>query len=427
MADPIDNNLGHYIRELTLITKVGNFDITDKFEELNIYDSIFTPCMTGNILITDAIDMSSTFNFDGSELIKVDIGKNQNFSFLTKSFKIYQKGKTIPLNSTSEQYILYFVSEEFYVSKTQKLNKVYNERTYSSIVQEILSENLSLNYGYRVEETTGLVKYPSNNRSPIDCIYDITKKAISAEDQSPTFVFFENKDGYNFTSLSNIAKQIPITKINYEPKLFGVKRDDSFSGARYMEVVSQFDVAKNIETGVYGSRGVFVDILNRKIVTKDTGPISFNDKSKQLNKTPDIAPISQALNPNLCTRLYYGPTVSGTLYNDWIKDNNPTFINTIDDSTKYLTERPALMSKYTSKRVKLVMPGNFNLMCGTIVDLSVSSRSQNMESDSEDDSLSGKYIVLACRNIIKYDRHETIIEISTDSNNKKQLYKPVQE
>ena len=131
MADPIDNNLGHYIRELTLITKVGNFDITDKFEELNIYDSIFTPCMTGNILITDAIDMSSTFNFDGSELIKVDIGKNQNFSFLTKSFKIYQKGKTIPLNSTSEQYILYFVSEEFYVSKTQKLNKVYNERTYS--------------------------------------------------------------------------------------------------------------------------------------------------------------------------------------------------------------------------------------------------------------------------------------------------------
>ena len=102
-----------------------------------------------------------------------------------------------------------------------------------------------------------------------------------------------------------------------------------------------------------------------------------------------------------------------------------TSTNTIDDTTKYFTERPALMRNYTSKRIKLVMPGNFNLACGTVIDLLVSSRAQNMESDSKDESISGKYIVLACRNVITYQKHETILEVSTDSTNKKQLYRPV--
>jgi hypothetical protein len=426
MAETLNNNLSHFIKELTIVTKVGNFDISDKFEELNIFDNIFCPCMTGIILITDAIDLTSKFNFDGSDLLKISIGKNENVAAsFTKTFKIYKKGKTIPLNSSSEQYALYFVSEEYYTSKTKKIKKVYDQRTFSDIVSEILTSDLLIQYGYKIEQTVGLIKYPSNNRTPFDCILDITKKAISLEDQSPSFVFFENRNGFNFVSLSNIAKQLPVATINYEPKMFeGETRDNSYTGARYMEIVSQFDIQKNIDSGVYGSTGVFVDIHARQVLTKETGPISFNSKSTQLNKTPDLAPIPQAVNPNLCTRVYYGPTVIGS-QNSWTKENDPTSINTIDDTTKYFTERPALMRNYTSKRIKLVMPGNFNLACGTVIDLLVSSRAQNMESDSKDESISGKYIVLACRNVITYQKHETILEVSTDSTNKKQLYRPV--
>jgi hypothetical protein len=283
----------------------------------------------------------------------------------------------------------------------------------------------SLNFE-NFEQSFGLKKVVYANKKPIDAILDCSKKAISLDDQSPTFLFFENKNGYNFSSLSNIAKQLPSVKINYEPKLFGVTREESYNGARHMEVISQFDVRKNIESGYYGSTGIFVDILNRVTHRKTTGPITINNTSTQLNKTPELPPIPESIDANLCTRVDYKiGTVPGI--GDWVKTNNPTFLNTIDDSTKYLTERPALMRKYTAKRIKLVMPGNFNLMCGSVVDLLVSSRAQNMESDSRDDSISGKYIVLACRNIIKYDRHETILEISTDSTNKKQLYTPVEE
>ena len=424
MANPISNNLRFFIDELILVTKLGNFDLSDKFEELNIFDTILNPCMSGNILITDALNLTSKFNFDGSDLLKISIKKDPNGPItFKKTFKIYEKGKTLPLTTTSEQYTLSFVSEEYYFSKTKKLQKMYIGRTYSDIAQEIIVKDLNVPKKFIIENTLGILNYSGNNKTPFEFLTECATKAISADDQSPTYVFFENKNGFNFVSLSYIAKQNPIARINYAPKNFGTDDEISFYGAMHLEVISQFDVIDNINSGYYGSSGVYVDYLDRRVITKNIGPISNNTKSKQLNKNPEVSPIPEAVNPNLRTWVVYGPTVIATQNNTWVKENNPTATNTLDDVMQYFGSRPAEMRKYTEKRVKLVMPGNFNLICGSVVDLLVTSRAQNISTDSRDDSLSGKYIVLACRHIIKYDRHETILEISTDSNNK-ELYRP---
>ena len=424
MSNPISNNLRFFIDELILVTKLGNFDLSDKFEELNVFDTILNPCMSGNILITDALNLTSKFNFDGSDLLRISIKKDPNGSItFKKTFKIYEKGKTLPLTTTSEQYTLSFVSEEYYFSKTKKLQKMYIGRTFSDIVEEIITQDLNSPNKFTIEKTLGILNYPGNNKTPFDFLTECATKAISADDQSPTYVFFENKTGFNFVSLSYIAKQNPIATINYAPKNFGTDDEISFYGAMHLEVISQFDVVDNISSGYYGSSGVYVDYLNRRVITQNIGPISNNTKSKQLNKNPEVAPIPEAANPNLRTWVVYGPTVIATQNNTWVKENNPTAANILDDTMQYFATRPAEMRKYTAKRVKLVVPGNFNLICGSVIDLLVTSRAQNVPSDSRDDSLSGKYIVLACRHIIKYDRHETILEISTDSNNK-ELYQP---
>ena len=46
------------IRELTLVVKGGSIDITKVFEEINLYDSLFLPVISGNILIRDSIGLS---------------------------------------------------------------------------------------------------------------------------------------------------------------------------------------------------------------------------------------------------------------------------------------------------------------------------------------------------------------------------------
>jgi hypothetical protein len=61
-----------------LVTKGGDIDITKIYEEINIFDSLLTPVMTGNILIKDANGLSSKLIFDGSESLLLHISKDKD-------------------------------------------------------------------------------------------------------------------------------------------------------------------------------------------------------------------------------------------------------------------------------------------------------------------------------------------------------------
>jgi hypothetical protein len=50
------------INELKIISKKGEIDISGIFDEINIFDSLFNPCITGNILIKDSIEAKLYFD-----------------------------------------------------------------------------------------------------------------------------------------------------------------------------------------------------------------------------------------------------------------------------------------------------------------------------------------------------------------------------
>ena len=83
----------------------------------------------------------------------------------------------------------------------------------------------------------------------------------------------------------------------------------------------------------------------------------------------------------------------------------------------------------TARRLKLVMPGNFQLTSGFNVFFTAPSFARREVGEyNEDKSISGKYIIIATRHIITMDRHETVIEVSTDSTrNDKQLVSSVEQ
>ncbi len=63
------------------------------------------------------------------------------------------------------------------------------------------------------------------------------------------------------------------------------------------------------------------------------------------------------------------------------------------------------------------MSGNFQLTSGFNLTLNFPSFSiREKGDDNKDRSLSGKYLIVATRHIIGYQKHETIIELATTSN-----------
>ena len=103
----------------------------------------------------------------------------------------------------------------------------------------------------------------------------------------------------------------------------------------------------------------------------------------------------------------------------YIKKNDPTSLSKEESIENWLFQRTAIMAHLMNKRVKLAMPGNFQLTSGFNINLNAPNFGRKIKGeDNEDVSVSGKYMIVASRQIIKYDKHETIIEVaSTTTNN----------
>ena len=141
------------INELTIVTKGGPIDISVVYEEINLFDSLFMPVMSGNILINDSIGLANKLILDGSEYIIISISKDEenNQTHFDRTFRVVRISNRQNTKQNSETYILEFVSEEMVFSLQQKINQSYNS-VYSDVVEKILTNQLSIsknNFGSR--------------------------------------------------------------------------------------------------------------------------------------------------------------------------------------------------------------------------------------------------------------------------------------
>jgi hypothetical protein len=113
--------------------------------------------------------------------------------------------------------------------------------------------------------------------------------------------------------------------------------------------------------------------------------------------------------------VHFSDALSGKL--DYIKKNNPVSINEEDDTYNYMIERRALIQNFMNRRLRVVMPGNFILTSGETVNMMIPKLTEKTINDGDnlDETLSGKYLIAATRHIISFNRHETVMEIITDS------------
>jgi hypothetical protein len=421
---------------LSLVTKVGIVDLTGMFEELNIFDSIFNPCMTGTILIRDAKGLSNKLSFDGSEILLIDMGKTENEAKITKSFIIYKQSSRTTVNISTELYVLHFVSDEFILSQQTKISKSY-QNTYTNIVLDILKNFLLVDPDgvFFIESSKGIRTVVLPNKTPFECLEWCSKKAVN-DDLSPTFLFFENKLGYNFLTISKMLDQRAIHNINYQPKNLALAAEDTneMMGARYIEVVSQFDLNKNIKHGVYAGTFIGFDITTRNIARKTVDFGEVYSTGKHANQTPNIGiVINKAGLKNTemfnSRRVLYSTGIFGS-QSDYVKTNDPNSINSDDDTYNYVIQRESAIRNLMNQRLKVVMPGNFDLISGTNVNITVptisAQYSENIQ-DNIDQSKSGKYLIVATRQMITYDKHETVMEVATDSNNRDKVYLSTQQ
>jgi len=413
------------IQELTLVTKFGDFDISNIFQELNIFDSIFMPCIRGNIVILDAVGLSKKLLFDGSEYIKISIYKdiNDKGTSISRAFRIYRQSDRKNSNQTSETYILYFTSEEKIYSEQQKINQSF-VGNHDKIAKNILADYLAVDsskLGW-IEKTQGVHNVVMPNISPIDSLNWLTKRALNSENL-PNIIFFENKAGFNFVSLSTLINLPAVFNINFQPKNISPNVGEEFLGARDVNALAQFDLIENIKNGVYAGKFIGFDTMTRQIKVDQIDYTRTYSQGKHLN--PKIN-INASLNRKgfnnqqmFDSKVTLYPFFSTRVKSPYINANDSTTANIIDDTHNYILQRRTILFNLMQSRVHMTLPGNFGISSGYNLFLKMPAR--QVDDDTQeglDKSLYGKYLITATRHIIQYDKHETIVEVATDSSNK---------
>lgn len=419
--------------QLTLADGVTSFDLSYVFDELNLYDNIFTPCVSGNIIISDAIGLSEKLLFQGNEKIKIRIEKTvEELNVLTyeKEMVIYKLSNKTNYNQTSQMYVLHFVSEEFILSEQKKITQNY-VGLYSSFVKDILFTYLNVDDVSPSNGKAGIgLIFPSSGQqnigipflSPFDAINWIAKRSISQTYNMPDFLFWEtHKTGYNFIPLSGLYELPTKFSINFNPKNLQPGISDEFLGARSYKVLTQYDLVETIKNGSMAGKIIGFDVLTNTITTINVENIKDNKSLKlsageKVNISTDVkTKQNEAFNKMYDSRVTIIPFQSTRRNVEFIKTESPETVNFIDNIESYIFQRKAIFANFLQKRIQVSLPGNFGIYSGVAVDMKIPKYSLKEENAVEyDNNLSGKFIVTGTRHIIRYDKHETLIEVSTD-------------
>lgn len=419
----------YYIKEVSIVSKGGPFSITHMLEEISLYDNLFMPVLSGHILLVDTARLIDRINFK-DDVIQIHITKmvDDEFAIFKKAFRIYSITDRKNINNTSEAYILHFVAEELMRSDEDRITKNY-ESTYSKTVQNILKENLRVerNRIGKIEDSKGIRKINIPNLRPLDALEWCAKRALDSKN-SPDFLFFANRSGYNFVSLSRLLTEKPILNINFSPK--NLDNSDQFfelSKARSFEVISQFDSISKVRSGSDAGTFLGFDPVTRTMGAKPISGDQTYDNMEHGNKrqitNTKVNPDGTSNKTNYNAKQTLSSNSERRKISDYIKKKDPTSISKDEKQEMFLHQRQTILTNLMQKRLRIVMPGNFQLSSGFNVTIDASGFSARIKGEdvNTDLSLSGNYIITGTRHIIGFRSHVTVIEVATDSTNDKRV------
>lgn len=413
----------------TIITGSGRVtDIRLIFDELNIYEDLLSPVITGNIVLHDSNDLINKLPITGFEYLSLEFEKPSSSQKYSRIFRIYKLTDRQRVNAQNESFILHFCSEESVLNESCRVSKTYQGKTVDKIVKDIATNYLKIDDmrfpSSQIIPTIGTHSVIIPNWHPFFAINWLSRMAIAANYPSPSYVFFEDRDGFHFTPLEQLSQQTPVRKILVSPRNLGFETDKteadleaSMKTTYQWEMPCGFDVLQNISCGMYAGSVITVDPIRQRIKTTNLATTTFFNNTKHLNDKNMVSNLISRRNANVETeynsflRLY--PTTLGHDALSYGGNAGKMFPNKIE---QWIIQRNMYFSSLHSSRVNISMPGDSQLRVGQVVDAKFPAFVLNDKTQKTLDELySGKYFIVALRHSMNRRTHMCYLELSKES------------
>ena len=413
------NYAGEYdLLELNLHSSSGNVvNLENSYREINLFENMFSNTITGTILVLDIDNIIMNLPVVGQEYLSFKIQtptlEDHAIDYTKHLMSVYKIDSRLP-NKNAEAFMLHFCSPELLKNKRIRLSKSYTEST-DKIVTDILQNEKSINTGKSlfIEGTKGIKKIISPNKTPYGLISDLATDSISAVNDSPNYVFFENTKGIHFRTLESLYNEPSIGEfISSDDGAIDIQKGGVMDISTKLKQVLQYtissnnDTMKSIESGMLASKTIEYNIFQKKYNVNYYNYFTDFYKNKRVsddrgkdnpiyNETP-IDESGKTMGDYSDAKIFLQPTSKNSTGNDAQHDGSYEPNNV----AKTISSRN---SKHTELEhgVKIIMKinGTTTLYVGAIIDFIIPILGKNHQDEEFDLYNSGRFLITKLRHV----------------------------
>lgn len=393
MTKELIHDEGSYkLISLTMSMSGRALDISPYVAKLDIYESILSPTVIAEIIVSDATGLFSSTLFTEEEVCI-------SFTTYPDSRPIHYRLNVVDVNPVlraqndkSVSYVLKCLNEEVVKAKTMQTHIVRQKIESENIVRQMLERELESKKDLYLEKTKGLHSFVLAQLSPIEAIEKALAVAISEKYPSSAYVFFENQHGFHFKS---IEKLVDDGKKSIGDKFFihsAVANVDP-GGTKWRNIIGW----KIIQNG------------NQKVALAVGG---YNTKVQRLNliegnleyfeapaeKVEFVSLNEKSINSSVTNITDKGKSVAKTPFNLYDPDQES---NLLAEKYNYL---PYYLSHFLSIIAHMTIYGDSTITVGDVITCKIPELN-GLTSDEyipDDPILSGNYLVCKVRHILTF-------------------------
>ena len=425
MASGIQYAGEYTLEDVRLFASSGNIiPLNGLTVSISLFENIFSPTMSGTITLLDANSIVSNLPIIGQEFLSFKIktasiteGGTSIIDFTKNPFSVYKIDQRIE-GTNSELITLHFASPEMLRNLRTRVSKSYTN-TIDNIAIDVIQNSRYINSkkDLFVEETVGVRKIISPNSNPFTFIQKLSSEAISKNNGSPFFLFYENKEGFNFRSLDSLYAQPITAEYNtgefYHQESSGtvVKNVlEEYSRPISHEMVAVNDTVSNVRGGLLASDLITYDIYSKKYERKNFRYFNnFNDYGRLGNSpiynTNFIDEFDNTVDNFTNANIHLHPTSknNGSDAQHYVLDPTAKNIkslyspNGIENTLLPRQSKFVELNKGVSLNVKV--HGSTNISVGQIIQFNKQTVGNANESGDFDPYYTGRYIISNLRHI----------------------------
>lgn len=399
-------------------------DLARVISEINIYEHIDKPFLTGSIMFNDNANLFNEINWLGTEKLEITLRTEQSRDFTIKrNFRVTRIRQAVKSNDQNETFLIDFVEEHAYESSLKRVQQSY-EGHHRDIIEKILKEHLDVDLMYEKDKpVTGFKKIRAivPNMTPLEAanwIKDGTPDAFG----SPYFLYASLGDErLRFIDLETILNLNPMNAKS-QPYIFSQPYgrdteqtnvvDQSFIIQRYSQVNTE-DMLKLVKAGYVGAKWNFFDPFkgNQYQIDHDIEKTFKSMVSRRVFNADQNDPVyDEDADLHTHSSREINQVASSRLYSDW--EEYKSYHEDEEDALhRQKVVQKSLRHFLLKSPIDINVPGkNFfvrdrNLTIGNILRMQFQINEDIEGTNYKDNKRSGDYLVYAARHVFTANRY----------------------